>query len=81
MVLIFQVHNKIVKNNGGPHAVQTFLSEQKSEEKQIMGRTAKQGADGSYSVVLIDSELEKYEIKSDDIKEQSENGVLYGCRK
>ena len=73
----FQVHDKIVKNNGGPHVIQTFLSEQKSEEKQIMGRTARQGGYGSYSMVLVDSELEKYNITLDDIKEQSEKGELY----
>ena len=28
-----------------------------------MGRTARQGGDGSYSMVLIDSRLEKYNIK------------------
>ena len=59
----FQVHDKIVTNNGGPHAVQTFLSQQKSQEKQIMGRTARQGADGSYTMVLIDSELKNMRLR------------------
>ena len=62
----FQVRDKIVRNNGGPHVIQTFLSEEKSEEKQIMGRTARQGGNGSYSMVLMKPELEKFDIKLDD---------------
>ena len=73
----FQVHDKIVRGNGGPHVIQTFLSEQESEEKQIQGRTARQGGQGSYSMVLIDEELEKYGITVDDIKEEDNKGKLY----
>ena len=43
--------------------IQTFVSEQESEERQIKGRTARQGGHGSYSMVLIRSELDKYDIK------------------
>jgi preprotein translocase subunit SecA len=34
--------------NNGVHVLQTFLSEEKAEEVQIMGRTARQGQPGSY---------------------------------
>jgi len=34
------------------HVIQTFLSEELSEEIQIKGRAARQGQDGSYSMVL-----------------------------
>ena len=68
----FQVKDKIVKTNGGPHMIQTFLSEQKSEEVQIMGRTARQGGHGSYSMVLIGKELEKYEITQAEINAENE---------
>nr|XP_047141291.1 uncharacterized protein LOC124816231 [Hydra vulgaris] len=46
--------------NGGVHVIQTFFSEELSEEVQIQGRTARQGKDGSCSMVLRDSDLEKY---------------------
>ena len=42
-----------------------------------MGRTARQRGYGSYSMVLIDSELKKYGMALNDIKEQSEKGELY----
>ena len=35
------------------------------------------GGDGSYSMILIDKELEKYKISLDDIKEQDDNGTMY----
>ena len=51
-------HNVIA--NGGVHVIQAFYSDELSEEIQIMGRTARQGKDGSFGMVLMDSELEKY---------------------
>jgi len=51
-------HNVIA--NGGVHVIQAFYSDELSEEIQIMGRTARQGKDGSFGMVLLDSELEKY---------------------
>lgn len=52
------------------YMIQTFVSEEKSEEVQIMGRTARQGNTGSYSLVLLDDELEKYKLnnKVDEMK-------------
>jgi von Willebrand factor type A domain len=47
-----------VHARGGVHVVQTFLSEQESEELQIKGRTARQGKKGSYSMVLLEQDLE-----------------------
>jgi hypothetical protein len=41
-----------VNGAGGVHVVQTFLSETESEEIQIKGRTARQGDNGSYALVL-----------------------------
>ena len=58
----FQVNDRIVKNNGGPHVITTFISEEQSEEVQIKGRTARQGGDGSFSMILRENELEKYKI-------------------
>lgn len=59
--------DEIVSANGGVHVIQTFLSEELSEEIQIKGRTARQGDHGSYSMVLRDSDLEKYLITTEDI--------------
>ena len=47
-----------VEKNGGVHIIQTFLSEEVSEEVQIQGRTARQGKKGSYQMILLESELE-----------------------
>ena len=74
----FQVNDKIVKSNGGPHVIQTFLSLQKSEEIQIQGRTARQGGRGSYSMILNQDELmDKFAITHDEIKESENNNTLY----
>ncbi|CAF4816735.1 unnamed protein product, partial [Rotaria sp. Silwood2] len=44
--------------NGGIHVLQTFFSEELSEEYQIMGRGARQGDHGSYRMILSDKDLE-----------------------
>ncbi|CAK9102159.1 VWFA domain-containing protein [Durusdinium trenchii] len=44
---------------GGVHVIQTFFSEDKSEEVQIQGRTARQGKSGTYSLILADSEVKE----------------------
>ena len=43
---------------GGIHVLQTFFSEELSEEYQIMGRGARQGDRGSYRMILLDKDLE-----------------------
>ena len=63
----FICHEKSVTMSGGTHVIQTFLSEEVSEEKQIEGRTARQGEQGSYSMILLDQDLEKFHITIDDI--------------
>ena len=64
----FVCRDDIVQANGGVHVIQTFVSEQLSEEIQIKGRTARQGELGSYSMVLLDKSLEKFLISIEDIK-------------
>ena len=56
----FVCRDRTVISKGGVHVIQTFFSEEISEETQIMGRTARQGKDGSYSMILLNSDLEKY---------------------
>ncbi|KAL4480832.1 hypothetical protein ABPG72_001701 [Tetrahymena utriculariae] len=55
----FKCCDQQVLNNNGVHVIQTFFSNKKSEEIQIMGRCARQGAEGSFSLVLLDSDLER----------------------
>lgn len=47
-----------VEKSGEVHVIQTFLSEQRSEEVQIQGRTARQGKKGSYKLILPEEDLE-----------------------
>jgi len=46
--------------NQGPHIIQTFFSEEISEEIQIKGRTARQNDSGSYEIILYKEDIEKY---------------------
>ena len=63
----FVCHDESVINQGGIHVIQTFLSEELSEEVQIKGRTARQGDPGSYAMILLDQSLEKFLITLEDI--------------
>ena len=64
----FVCNDKQVANNGGPHVLQTFLSEKTAEQRQIQGRTARQGGMGSYSMVLKQDDLEKFDLFEPDIE-------------
>lgn len=64
----FLCYDSVVSNSGGIHVIQTFLSEELSEEVQIKGRTARQGDFGSYSMILLDRDLEKFHIEVEDIE-------------
>ena len=46
-----------VQQAGGVFVIQTFFSEEISEEIQIQGRTARQGKKGSYELLLLESDL------------------------
>ena len=54
----FICRNQQLLANGGVHVLQTFFSEELSEEYQIMGRGARQGDRGSYRMILLDKDLE-----------------------
>ena len=54
----FICRNPQLLANGGIHVLQTFFSEELSEEYQIMGRGARQGDRGSYRMILLDKDLE-----------------------
>ncbi len=68
--------SRILKN-GGVHVVCTFFPEELSEETQIKGRTARQGKDGSFSMILISEELEKFGVKMEDISVLKNSGKRY----
>jgi hypothetical protein len=65
----FICYDQSVLSNGGTHVIQTFLSQEISEEVQIKGRTARQGNKGSYSMILLDRDLEKFQIEKSDIED------------
>jgi hypothetical protein len=66
-----------VSVNGGVHVIQTFLSEELSEEIQIKGRTARQGENGSFSMVIPISSLEKFQIRPEDLAAHQYNVYDY----
>jgi hypothetical protein len=41
-----------------------------------MGRTARQGELGSFNLILFETDLDKYNIKSEDIDTQTNNGNI-----
>jgi len=57
-------------NAGGVHVVQTFIASDLSEEKQIQGRTARQGKAGTYSMVLLGEELKSLGLDPDSAMRQ-----------
>ena len=75
--LDFKCHDQRVNEAGGVHVLQTFLSEQKTEENQIMGRTARQDRKGTYSMVLLAQDLEKFDITLIEVKGMQERAGMY----
>ena len=64
----FICHDKALLAKGGVHVIQTFVSDNVSEEVQIKGRTARQGNKGSFSMVLLAAALERYHISASDVQ-------------
>ena len=62
---------------GGVHVLQTFLSEQVSEEIQIKGRTARQGNQGSYSMILCEDELSRFGFTTEDLEAMQKSSGMY----
>ncbi len=63
--------------SGGVHVIQTFVSDEISEETQIKGRTARQGNTGSFSMVLVESELERFCLRESNLQQMKSTGKLY----
>jgi Mg-chelatase subunit ChlD len=60
--LDFVCHDATINTNGGIHVIQTFLSEEESEEIQIRGRSARQDKNGTYKLLMLADDLAKYEL-------------------
>jgi hypothetical protein len=67
----FIVHDDAINLNGGVHVIQTFLSEEYSEEVQIKSLTARKGDKGTFQLILSLPMLEKYMITPDELKKQA----------
>ena len=66
----FICYDDRVNKNGGVHVLQTYLSEDISEEIQAKGRTARQGEQGSYKILLNQDDLkQKFSIAPATIAE------------
>ncbi len=78
--LDFVCRDDAVDEAGGVHVIQTFLSEELSEEIQIRGRTARQGKKGSYTLILSALDLQKtFSLASvEEIEEMRKSANLYG---
>jgi len=74
----FACRDPAVEAAGGVHVVQTFLSEELSEEVQIRGRTARQGKKGSYCIVLLADHLNKtFGIALEELEEAKKGKNFY----
>lgn len=56
----FYCPDQRVKDAGGVHVIQTFLSPSIAEEVQIQGRTARQSNRGSYIKIIDENSLDKF---------------------
>lgn len=63
---------------GGVHVIQAFISVGLSEEIQIKGRCARQGADGSFSMVINAETLRNdLQITAGEIEEIRDSGQVW----
>merc|ERR1711988_5566 len=65
-----------LNQKGGVHVLQTFLSTTESEEVQIKGRSARQGQNGSYGMILLESDDEMLvvtEANGDKVEKHKED--------
>jgi hypothetical protein len=73
----FVCYDKALNGNGGVHVIQTFVSEIRSEEAQIKGRTARQGSPGSFCMILEASGLERFGLGKSEIARMRSTDRLY----
>jgi len=64
----FVCYDVRLEESGGMHVLQTFVSMDISEEEQIKGRTARQGKQGSYGMILSAEDLQQdFSMSNDEI--------------
>ncbi len=73
----FVIYDDVVNACGGVHVLQTFLSEDLSEEIQIRGRSARQGTLGSYSLVIHDKQLVAFKLSAEGVLAEKGKNNLY----
>jgi len=61
----FKIFDDRMEKAGGMHVLQTFFSRELSEEVQIMGRCARQGNKGSFSMVLL-NQVDEFDVNISD---------------
>lgn len=59
--------NHTVNSNGGLHVIITYFPKNLAAQKQIMGRTARQGKEGSCCMILCQEELMDFGVSEDEI--------------
>ncbi|KAJ9461055.1 Protein translocase subunit SecA [Diplonema papillatum] len=62
---------------GGVHVIQTYVSDNLSDERQVQGRTARQGDKGSFGMVLDKKALERFSIRDGDVQDMQRCGERY----
>jgi hypothetical protein len=76
--LDFVCRDDKVEAAGGVHVIQTFLSEDVSEEIQVKGRTARQGKKGSFTMILNQEDLIRdFALTAEIIAEEKKSAKLY----
>ena len=78
----FVTHDELLDKAGGLHVIQTFAADFVADEVQIQGRTARQGKNGSWSLMLDNAELAKMdpntwkESEEPDLNEPATSALL-----
>lgn len=71
----FAAMDESVNKAGGIHVISSFLAGTESEEIQIKGRTARQGEQGSFSMVLLQERLQRFGVEDAKIDEVVRSGT------
>ena len=58
----FVVFDNDINEKGGMHVIQTYISKNYSDFIQISGRTARQGKNGSFEMIITTEDLSKENI-------------------
>jgi len=64
----FKINDPRMAMAGGMHVIQTFFSRDLAEEVQMMGRCARQGDLGSYSLVFLSKSQELFDLTSEEVE-------------